>query len=632
MLTQRILLYGKDEPLPEPIPLRAGPLTMVYENGDLRYIRLGNKEVIRRIYAAARDRGWGTAPNVLRDVHMDVHEDAFVIAYTCENKLNDIDFVWQGCIVGQANGTLECTFDGVARAAFLRNRLGYCALHPMGVAGAKARIEKVDGSVVASAFPKRIAPQAILNGIIKPVSPFDEMRAVAHEVQPGVWARLAFEGEIFEMEDQRNWTDGSFKTYGTPLHLPFPVEIKVGERVRQRIVLTLEGTARQTSNAKRQPGPTSFSILNSQFPIPKVGMAVAGSGKHLGKKEAARLRALKVAHVRVDLPLWEKGWQGKLRKAAKDAAALGAKLEIGLFVTDNANEELWSFVVHTRHGASPPTARYLVFHKDTQATPHKIVALARKHLGAKATLYAGANKFFTELNRNRPNAATLKLLDGLCYSCNPQVHAFDNTSIAEAPEAQAETIRTYKTFSKGKPLVISAITLKPRWSLGDNGPEPAETVNEYDPRQTSLFGAGWTVATLKNITQADGVHSITLYETAGLRGVLDRTTVFPMYHVLADVAEFGGKAVATKTSDALKVDGIALRNGKRMRVLLANLTNDTQSVSLKGLGTKARIKLLDATTAEAAMRQPEKFRARTGDPLSTRTLTLPPYTVARIDA
>ena len=39
------------------------------------------------------------------------------------------------------------------------------------------------------------------------------------------------EGETFETEDQRNWSDASFKTYGTPLHLPFPVEVEEGTRV-----------------------------------------------------------------------------------------------------------------------------------------------------------------------------------------------------------------------------------------------------------------------------------------------------------------------------------------------------------------------------------------------------------------
>src|SRR5699024_4733859 len=39
----------------------------------------------------------------------------------------------------------------------------------------------------------------------------------------------------FEMEDQRNWSDASYKTYSRPLELPFPYQLRAGERVHQRV-------------------------------------------------------------------------------------------------------------------------------------------------------------------------------------------------------------------------------------------------------------------------------------------------------------------------------------------------------------------------------------------------------------
>ena len=52
-LSKNVQYYGKDEPLPEQINLKAGPLNLFYEAGDLRYIKYGDKEIIRRIYVAA---------------------------------------------------------------------------------------------------------------------------------------------------------------------------------------------------------------------------------------------------------------------------------------------------------------------------------------------------------------------------------------------------------------------------------------------------------------------------------------------------------------------------------------------------------------------------------------------------
>ena len=59
---KNVLYYGQDEPLPEQIPLRAGPLALVYEHGGLRSLRFGGHEILRRVYIAVRDHNWGTVP------------------------------------------------------------------------------------------------------------------------------------------------------------------------------------------------------------------------------------------------------------------------------------------------------------------------------------------------------------------------------------------------------------------------------------------------------------------------------------------------------------------------------------------------------------------------------------------
>jgi hypothetical protein len=45
-----LLLHGSTAALPDQIPLRAGPLTLIFEAGDLRYISLGPQELVRRTY------------------------------------------------------------------------------------------------------------------------------------------------------------------------------------------------------------------------------------------------------------------------------------------------------------------------------------------------------------------------------------------------------------------------------------------------------------------------------------------------------------------------------------------------------------------------------------------------------
>src|SRR5436189_43618 len=65
------------------------------------------------------------------------------------------------------------------------------------------------------------------------------VRALTHAVGPGCAVEVRFDGEVFETEDQRNWTDASFKTYGTPLAQPFPVWIERGTQIEQSVSVKL---------------------------------------------------------------------------------------------------------------------------------------------------------------------------------------------------------------------------------------------------------------------------------------------------------------------------------------------------------------------------------------------------------
>ncbi len=651
-LTKSVLYYGKDEPLPKRIPLRAGPLSLVYENGDIRTIKLGGYEILRRVYVAIRDHNWGTVSPTLSNVEMDIARDAFTITYNVENVEGDIDFFWRGTITGGADGTVRIEMDGIARSSFQRNRVGFCVLHPSDCAGTAARIEHVDGQVEESAFPNFIAPQRIIDGTVKPVAPFEEMRAVSYEVAPGVWADVRFEGDIFEMEDQRNWTDASFKTYCTPLRLPFPVEVKEGTRVRQSVTVTVAGNVPESAKKTNDQRLRIEVSAGAGKALPQIGLGVTSHGQPLSEMELARLAVLNLAHLRVGLRLAEPRYEATLRQAATEAGAIGAQLEIALFVSDDADAELAGFV-RLLAGIRPPVGRWLIFHEHEATTSERWIRLARARLAAydpTIPIGSGTNVFFTELNRNRPPIADLDLV---CYSLNPQVHAFDNLSLAETLAAQAATVASARQFIGDTPLAVTPVTLKMRFNPNATGPEPEPEPDQLPPqvdvRQMSLFGAGWTVGSLNQLAGSD-VQSLTYFETSGWRGVIETKagsplpnkfqslpgSVFPMYHVFADVGEFsGGEVLPTRSSNSLLVEALALRQTGRQRLLLANLSHESQQISVSGLPERVAVRLLDETNAEAAMLEPEIFRARPPDFFNTSDgvleLHLLPFALARID-
>jgi hypothetical protein len=102
--------------------------------------------------------------------------------------------------------------NGAALSDFQKNRIGFCVLHPIReCAGKTATTFHSDGSMSQFIFPEQISP----------TQPVKNVKSMIWEAAPGIKARLDFSGDIFEMEDQRNWTDASFKTYCTPFGKAF---------------------------------------------------------------------------------------------------------------------------------------------------------------------------------------------------------------------------------------------------------------------------------------------------------------------------------------------------------------------------------------------------------------------------
>src|SRR5712692_8757753 len=124
------LWYGRDEPPAEPRLLRAGPLTALLDGRDLRYVRLGDRELVRRMYVAVRDHNWDTIPGEPANVQVDAAADHFQVRFEVRHHQGLVDFSWRGEIAGSAEGTITYTMEGAAGSEFRYNRIGFCVLHP----------------------------------------------------------------------------------------------------------------------------------------------------------------------------------------------------------------------------------------------------------------------------------------------------------------------------------------------------------------------------------------------------------------------------------------------------------------------------------------------------------------------
>jgi hypothetical protein len=654
MLPVNVWRYGRDKGLPVQTKLRAGQLTLIFEEGELRFIRYGNSEVINRIYVAVRDRNWDSAPVVLSQIKQELGEDSFRISFDAECRLREIDFAWKGIIEGESPGTVAFSMEGVARSTFMKNRIGFCVLHPDSYAGSPCTLFHPDGSSEPSFFPRTISPY----------QPFLDLSGISYEVSPGVRAELFFEGEVFETEDQRNWTDASFKTHCTPYSLPFPVEVSAGFRISQAITLNMRFEAARNRNRTTKHASSAASRASSRCfiemkaspigSLPPIGLCVASHATGLSARETAMLRALAPDHLRVDVDLTAPDWEANVRRASLEAISLDARLHVAVFFSDALEQELESLRVLFGR-AKCKVALWLVFKSDESCTADRWVEMARKVLGPvfpSARFASGTNAHFAELNRGTPPG---QAADCVVYSVNPQVHAFDNFSIMETLNGQASTVESSRKIAAGKPTIISPVTMKPRFNAVATGPLPpvplGELPPEVDTRQMSLFGAAWTLGSVARLATA-GAASLTYYETTGMRGVMETEAgpavaggfpalpgcVFPLYHVLCDLREMGSAEILPAISQPWgMLDGMTLQTRGMRRTMIANLRMETTTTTVRGiLGSgRARLRHLDETTVEKACRSPEQYRRDPGIDVQARRgvleLRLGSYAVARID-
>ncbi len=645
------LLHGTDAPFPEMRTLHAGPVSMRLDGVDLRYLRIGGTELVRRIYSAVRDVDWDTVPGVVTAFELEEGDDGFQLEFDSRHTRREVDFSWHGTIVGDEKGRVEFTFDGHAEQVCPYNRIGLCVHHPWReTKGARYRARTADGEI-AGTFPELIGAQRFEGGTYHALfAAFDRLEV---ELAGGGRLLLEFEGDLWEIEDHRNWTDANFKTYSTPLGLGRPAPLEGGQGLRQRLVVTPIDVASGALGS----GPVRLGVgARTGTTVPSVGLGQDRDQHRPDEHEREVIAALAPHHLRVELRLERDDWRDALESAQETAAASGAGLELALMFRDEHAEELAKLADALASG--PQVDRVLVTlaggrtATPDETTPPRLVDQARKALAARApnaAFVGGTEIYFTEINRTRPQHETW---DGVCYSISPQIHAFTDTDVVENLDAQAETVQSARELSDGKPVIVSPITLRRRVNFhaaGDPPPTPpGDLPDSVDVRQSALFGAAWTAGSLKYVAEA-GAASVTYYETTGWRGVVERAggselpekfrsvagQVFPLYHPLADLAEWhAADVLACDSSDVLTAVGLAVKTEDgATRLLVSNLTPSEQRVVIGPLEGDVEVRSLDESTAAVAASDPAGFRQRVEHMRAPGelTLTLQPYGVARID-
>ena len=474
-----------------------GKLGFTLQDGALRHLSYDGVELIRGLSFLVRDRDWGTIVPRLTTLS---REEGEVLCQTFRAEYQTGNARLSTVL------TIEASEEGVTFAAqgevdgpFETNRTGFTILHPASVAGCPAEIVHSDDTVETGAFPT----------LIDPWQPFMDIVSISHD-RDGYRVSCEMRGDTFEMEDQRQWGDASFKTYNRPLVKPWPYVLPTGEVVEQSVHVSWKKVKTAASvvvedQAREASFPETAIVLTAED-----AWRLAATPRDVDAVMPQRL----LCHI--DAAMGNVAGQvaafGQLQSVLPN---LTYDVELICLFDPSVEAELKRFKVDMAASGFSPDSVLICPSVDRQSTPpgsawpecpplddiHRIAA----DVFYDVTRGGGMVSFFPELNRKRPPLEHLAFVShGLC----PIVHAADDLSVME-------TLETIPHITRSASAIIGECDyrLGPSTIAMRQNPYGTRTIpnpigeqvcmTDDDPRHRVQFGAAYTLGVATMISGAD---------------------------------------------------------------------------------------------------------------------------------
>jgi hypothetical protein len=608
------LLFGTDEVVPETLPLRAGPLDLAMRGARIWHVRLDDVEIWHGAAFLFRDPDWGTPEPIVERIESTISEATFLIR--CIGRFPTspvVDFRFD--LEGTRSGCVRFSGEAVPRADIQANRLGICVMHPLAAAGAPIEVEHTDGRSSRSTFPT----------LIPPWPPFMLIRAIRHEYAAGCWARCEFAGDSFELEDQRNNSDASFKIYSRSNLMPRPYWLRAGVPIRQSVELRLEASWTRTPSRRHAPA-VAVRVGDEVQDLPKIGVEISPCDVEADQATRAALRAMRPAQLHLALETVAEAVEWKRINELLGIA--GARLRLDLTVGDvaQADEVLEALRGELRDADLMP-ASIAVFPSE-----QRCLQAARRVFPA-SLIGGGTPHFFVQLNRFE----SLGTVDFLTFTTSPIVHGADDESVMLSLQSLPSMVETLSARYPDVPVRIGPSSIATRKSPLGSQPETDGmhriALARQDPRCRGLYGAAWSLGYVAQLAIA-GVDAITLMSLSGASGVLgpadgDAVRRYPAYFVLERL-QAPARRCSVSVSEPSRIAAVALRRKVNRELLLANLTGDVVDVQLDGWAGPYDASIMDGQAWATVFSVPDAWNASRRRAQNS-SLRLEPYAVASLE-
>ncbi len=544
---------------------RCGDWNFELRDDEIADLQYRGRRVLRSIRAVVRDADWNTAELFVDDV--DERADGLTLGVHSEGSGSSF---YGSVEVRVQSDRFTVSMDLRADAAFETNRTGLVVLCPPQAAGSDLLVEHADSTSEMTVFPREISPH----------QPVFDIAALRWE-HDGLRTGVRFTGDVFEMEDQRNWTDASFKVYSRPLSLPFPYPVAAGSSIVQSVTVRAEelGPARTPARIDDR----TLIDLTSAGRFPDIGVGAATG------PDPAPVFPHVGSSVLVELDLAAANWRAALNRAS-GGCALDVRFVIDADAPERLHEAVAALVGHevVRVSAFPPVGPSR--HVSDRAT----IDLLREALAASGLdipVVGGSRAHFTELNRESHRLPDD--LDGLVVTTTPLFHARDTEQLIESVAMQRLVALQTVAGAAGAPVHVGPICIRPRFNDVATGPQPrpmradlahgygAQFTGTADPRQSAEELAAWTIASAAALA-VPGVRSISWFEQWGPRGI--RTAggaALPVESAVAALADSAGAELLWAPNPGGSLWALGALSGGSATVLVANIGAEEQRTTIR---------------------------------------------------
>ncbi|QSO47315.1 hypothetical protein [Alicyclobacillus mengziensis] len=555
--------------------LQGGALTAVVHDAYIRNIRYNGTEVLKGIYFTVRDEMWHEVSPVHTESHFAQQRDSFRVDVHLHYDSPSVGLECLVCIQARAGDTLTYQFSAKATKECKTNRLGLCILHGCELAGQELRVYHTNGKATQGKFPAYISAN----------QPFTDISGLRWMPSHTVYAELKVDGDVFEMEDQRNWSDDSFKTYCTPLHLPKPVIRAAGTLASQQVTLklqALESTVQLESRSAVHPqsqtreNETATVLVPQRIrcQLPYIGVTVPAAVDGVDLDHLISDSRVDHVHKQLDLaaPDWETTLSNDLTLARKSQLKLALEVD-GVGHLQNLHQLL---ELTSKSGVCLPLTLYcgggsVTSEHAVQMAQHKLDTLPKR-----VGICGGTRGHYAQLNRS---TICEQHVDSVSFGVSPTVHMRDLLSIVETLNAQRQMVMDIARYMRRDvPIHVGPVTLFPRFNADFVISEDNPVIDADDALYHSNFYAAWMLGSIDALSQT-GVFAVT-YSHHGMTG--DQTThTTPVYRFLSELQSAARPHVLdTQTSDR-GIHCLATKFDDVTKVFLANLTDSERLVNVK---------------------------------------------------